>query len=77
MGRAMKALPASQWIERCASRIVEVDQQLDPVEARKIARDLRSFERTAAMVPEAAVDFVAAELARPNPRFERRTAPRD
>ena len=73
----MKPVPTSQWIERCASRILQVDGQVDAVEARQIARELRRFERTGAMVPEAAVDFVASELARPNPRFERRLAPRD
>ena len=73
----MKPLPASQWIERCASRIVQVDRELDTAEARKLARELRRFERTAAMVPEAAVDFVAQELSSPNPKFERRTTARD
>jgi hypothetical protein len=73
----MKPVPTAQWIERCASRILQVDQEVDAVEARQLARELRRFERTGAMVPEAAVDFVASELARPNPRFERRLAPRD
>jgi hypothetical protein len=72
----MKQLPTSQWIERCASRILQVEHGVDKVEARKLARELRRFERTAAMVPEEAVDFVAQELARPHPRFERRLAER-
>jgi hypothetical protein len=72
----MKQLPASQWIERCVLRILQIDQDVDRMEARKLARELRRFERTAAMIPEAAVDFVAAELARPHPRFERRVAER-
>ena len=72
----MDSLPSAEWIERCAQRIVQVDQQIADNEARGLARELRHFERTAAMVPEAAVDFVAAELARPAPRFERRAAAR-
>jgi hypothetical protein len=72
----MKQLPASQWIERCVLRILQFDQDVDRMEARKLARELRRFERTAAMIPEAAVDFVAEELARPHPRFERRIAER-
>jgi hypothetical protein len=72
----MKQLPTSQWIERCALRILQIDQDVDKAEARRLAGELRRFERTAAMVPEAAVDFVAAELARPHPRFERRIAER-
>jgi hypothetical protein len=72
----MKPMPASQWIERCASRILQVDHALGQVEAKELARALRRFERTAAMVPEDAVDFVAQELAQPHPRFERRLAVR-
>jgi hypothetical protein len=72
----MNTLPLSEWIERCALRIVEIDQQIARDEARGLAQEFRSFERTAAMVPEAAVDFVAAELAQPTPRFERRAEPR-
>ena len=72
----MKQLPASQWIERCASRIVELDSEVDRNEARKIALELQRFERTAAMGPEKAVDFVAEELSRPHPRFERRVTER-
>ena len=72
----MSRLSAAEWIRRCAERLVEVDQQLDEREARELARDIRDFERTAAMEPEAAADFVAAEIARGSPRFERRTKPR-
>ena len=72
----MNTLTPSEWIERCALRIVEFDQQIARDEARGLAREFRSFERTAAMLPETAVDFVATELAHPAPRFERRTEPR-
>jgi len=72
----MHTLSTTEWIERCARRIVELDQQIARDEARGLAREFRSFERTAAMVPEAAVDFVATELSHPMPRFERRGEPR-
>jgi hypothetical protein len=73
----MEKLPPNIWLDRAVSRIVEVDGQIDPREAQDIARDLHSFERTAVMAPEAAVDFVAEELSRGQPtRFERRSAPR-
>ena len=73
----MDSLPRSVWLERCAKRIVELDIDIDATEARRIAHDLQSFERTGAMEPEAAVDFVTTELSRPTPRrFERRTQPR-
>jgi hypothetical protein len=73
----MEKLPPEIWLDRCASRITEIDRQIDVSEAKDIARDMQSFERTAAMPPEAAADFVAAELTRgQRPRFERRTTPR-
>lgn len=73
----MEALPQDVWIERCARRIAEVETGIAADEARRIARDLRAFERTAAMPPEAAVEFVAREMARPDrDRFERRASPR-
>ena len=65
-----------EWIERCALRIKQLDQSIADAEAIDLARDIAGFERTAAMAPEAAVDFVASELARPAPRFERRAASR-
>ena len=71
----MELLPF-EWIQRCTRRIVQVDQDIAGEEARSLASDLRGFERTAAMAPEAAVDFVASELLRPAPRFERRSMPR-
>jgi hypothetical protein len=76
-GELMEAMPQSVWLERCANRIAEVQRDIAADEARRIARELQSFERTRAMAPEAAVDFVATELARPKPgRFERRAMPR-
>ncbi|HEV7912840.1 MAG TPA: hypothetical protein VGP22_03685 [Albitalea sp.] len=73
----MEELPQNVWLERCAHRIVEVDREIATDEARRIARELKSFERTGVMAPEAAVDFVADELARPQrSRFERRSTPR-
>lgn len=72
----MPTLPPSEWIERCVERIGQIDSQMAENEARELALDLSRFERTAAMEPEAAVDFVADELARPGHRFERRTVPR-
>jgi hypothetical protein len=75
--KVMDTLPDDVWIARCAMRIVEVDSRIDAAEAEDIARNLRSFERTAAMEPEQAVDFVAAELARgQRTKFERRATPR-
>jgi hypothetical protein len=73
----MDPLPTNDWIERCAQRIVELERDIAAEEARKIASDLKGFERTAAMAPEEAVDFVASELGRPDLRFERRSTPRN
>jgi hypothetical protein len=74
----MQPISQSVWLERCANRIVEVDHDIAADEARRIARAMQAFERTRAMAPEAAVDFVATELARPQPgRFERRVKSRN
>lgn len=73
----MEHLPHDVWLQRCARRINQVEHDITGDEARRIARELKSFERTGAMPPEAAVDFVAREMARPeHGRFERRAAPR-
>ena len=65
------------WIKRCSRRIREVDDGFADDEAVTLAHELYRFERTRAMAPEAAVDFVVAELARPDPqRFERRSPSR-
>ncbi len=71
-------LPTSLWVERCARRISEIDQEIADAEARRIARDLHKFERTRAMEPEAAVDFAVTTIADPlRAPFERRRTTRD
>ena len=70
------AISSLEWIRRCAIRITEVDADVGRAEARSIALALHDFERTRALEPELAVEFVAAELVRPQPVFERRAAPR-
>lgn len=73
----MDTLPKDVWVERCARRIAEVERGIDDDEALGLASQMGEFERTAAMPPEDAVEFVAREMARPDHgRFERRTAPR-
>lgn len=73
----VETLPANIWLDRCARRISETDQEIAEGEARRIARELHKFERTRAMTPEDAVDFVAGQLADPGgARFERRAASR-
>jgi hypothetical protein len=69
-------LPPSDWVLRCMQQIRLVDPGLDEEEAADVARQLLSFERTGAMPPEKAVKFVVSELARPAPRFERRSPSR-
>jgi len=70
-------LEPNVWLERCARRISEVEADIADTDARRIARDLQRFERTAAMPPEAAVDFVAIEMSKPQRApFERRRADR-
>ena len=72
-----ETLEPSVWRERCARRIAEIEPELLPVEARSLAQDLHAFERTRVMSPEAAADFVASEMGRPDrARFERRSADR-
>jgi hypothetical protein len=73
----VEKIPASEWLTRCVQRIRAADKRLDGEDAEQLAVELLKFERTAAMEPELAVDFVLSELARPNPRFERRYAPRE
>lgn len=71
------AISTTEWIERCARRLTEVDPALGAAEARELAVALHAFERTRALDPVAAVDFVASELDQPEPRFERRARPRE
>jgi len=69
-------LDVDDWLRRCMDRMLEVDPTLSRQEAEEVARTMLTFERTSLMAPEAAVDFVVAELIKPATRFERRTAPR-
>lgn len=68
---------ATDWRDRCAQRIAELDQDLSKIEAERLAKDVWAFERTRAMSPEEAAEFVAVEMSRPDRApFERRAAPR-
>ena len=73
-----ETLAPTLWLERCALRIGELDDGIADTEARRLARELHKFERTRAMQPEAAVDFVALELGNPHrPPLERRRGRRN
>ena len=73
----LDTLEAADWRERCAQRIAELDNDLSRIEAERLARDVYAFERTRAMSPEAAAEFVAIEMSRPDRApFERRSAAR-
>lgn len=69
-------LPRADWVARCIQQIRLVEPGLTEGEAADVARQLHRFERTGAMAPEDAVEFVISELAGPAPRFERRSASR-
>lgn len=70
-------LQADEWCDRCAKRLTELDQDISSDEAQQIAHDVHAFERTRAMEPEGAADFVASEMSRPeHVRFERRSVDR-
>ena len=72
-----QSLSAAEWRERCARRIGELDRQISESEAVTIAQDVYDFERTRAMLPEDAADFVAEQMSRTEPpRFERRSKER-
>jgi hypothetical protein len=73
----LSTLTPSEWIARCASHLARIDPQLSSDEAAGLASEFFQFQRTAAMEPEAAADFVASEIARGQPRFERRSAARE
>ena len=48
------------------------------MEAERLAKDVYAFERTRAMSPEAAAEFISVEMARPDRApFERRMQPRE
>ena len=74
----LQTLPTDIWLERCERRLSELEDDIADTEARRLARQLHEFERTRAMAPEEAANFVAerlANLASPNKesaRFERR-----
>jgi len=53
-----------------------VEPELREEEVAAVAQQLFSFERTVAMPPEKAVEFVVSELAGLTPRFERRAVAR-
>lgn len=73
----MEAVDSTVWCERCAQRIAVLDGEISDAEARRLARDLHAFERTRAMAPETAADFIASEMGRDGrSRFERRSTPR-
>lgn len=61
---------------RCIRQIRLVEPELNEEEAADVAQQLFSFERTVAMPPEKAVEFVVSELAGLTPRFERRSVAR-
>ncbi len=70
-------LPAAEWRERCARRIREIDENISESEAETVAQDVYDFERTRAMQPEEAADFVAEQMSQVEPpRFERRSKKR-
>ena len=69
-------LPPSDWVARCVHQLRLIDSGLTEHEAADVAQQLLSFERTGAMPPEEAVNFAVSEMARPAPRFERRSPSR-
>jgi hypothetical protein len=73
----MSALEWEAWCERCARRLAELDDAITTAEARRLAKDVYAFERTRAMGPDSAAEFIAHEMTRPDRGpFERRAAPR-
>ena len=74
----MEQLEAADWCGRCARRLGKIDETILPGEAWDMAKDLYAFERTRAMDPERAADFVAAEMANAQRKpFERRAVNRN
>ncbi len=73
----MEALDPTAWRSRCAQRMAELDPDLTRSEADRLAKDVHAFERTRAMEPEAAAEFISIEMSRPERApFERRSVPR-
>jgi len=74
----METLESLDWRSRCAQRIAELDPDISRSEAERLAKDVYAFERTRAMEPEAAAEFISSEMARPDRApFERRATPRE
>jgi hypothetical protein len=74
----METLEPATWRSRCAQRISELDQDISRSEAERLAKDVYAFERTRAMSPEAAAEFISIEMARPDRApFERRSQVRE
>ena len=74
----MDNLDPETWRSRCTQRILELDQEISRSEAERLAKDVHAFERTRAMNPEDAAEFVSVEMARPDRApFERRSQPRE
>ena len=72
-----QTLSAEEWRERCARRIRELDAEISESEAQTVAQDVYDFERTRAMQPEEAADFLAEQMSQAEPpRFERRSKKR-
>jgi hypothetical protein len=72
-----QTLSATEWRERCARRVREIDPDISESEAETVAQDVYDFERTRAMQPEEAADFVAEQMNQADPpRFERRSKDR-
>ena len=70
-------ISAEDWRERCARRIRELDREISESEAQTVAQDVYDFERTRAMQPEEAADFLADQMSQTEPpRFERRSKKR-
>ena len=76
-GSRMEDIDPASWRSRCAQRLTELDPDLTRSEADRLAKDVYAFERTRAMAPEAAAEFVSIEMRRPDRApFERRSATR-
>ena len=72
-----QTIPASEWRQRCARRIRQIDPEITESEADTVAQDVYDFERTRAMPPEEAADFLAQQMSQAEPpRFERRSKDR-
>lgn len=75
--KMQEALDSVTWRSRCAQKMSELDPDLTRGEAERLAKDIYAFERTRAMAPEAAAEFVSIEMSRPERApFERRSAER-